>query len=349
MKKLSFNVLSTVIMVAGFAMLAAGCSGDPQSSESSVLVPDGITGMLPAFPADYQSTRQASDIAESMLNGSDFNDRSPGAVVVGTKVEVTSIEDELEFAIYRHEIGFETALHELSVDFTASGGAGAWVCIADYSIGRWQVFGPYSFPQVIPVNTGGFLSTNFNNFFVAVIGFDGTFVDLASTTLTYESGVAPPSTYMDTMQPIFDANCMPCHSSGSATAGIVLDTYWQAFDDADAALAKILADHAPTGSGSMTTGEKDSFQAWVDGGKDFGEAVTYTNFVNNLTSMSCSPCHTGGGSSGGVNWDTYASAFPKGEVAWGRIKSNSMPQGGPPLSDANKDKWLAWVEQGKPE
>lgn len=342
-----YSLYISLAVLLGLGLGVFGCTG--LQGRANAGAGEGVADLLPSFPVDDFTGRIASEQTQSVIDGSVTWDNSLGVEINGSHIVITSLEGNLEYAMYRHEIGFETSLYELTVDLTATGGEGAWVCIADYGANRWQVLGPYTSQEVIPVDTGGFLSTSAKNFFVAVIAYDGTSVDLTSTTLTYESGVAPPSTYVGTMQAVFNANCMDCHNSENATMGIVLDSYWRAFENADAALTKILADHAPSGFGSMTAEEKALFQEWVTDNKPYGEVVTYTNFVVNLTINSCSPCHTGGNSRNGVNWDTYENAFPFGELAWQRIKEDVMPKNGPPLPDADKDKWLAWVEQGMPE
>lgn len=345
MNKASFySLYISLAVMSGLGLGVFGCSGSQGNANAGAS--EGVAGLLPPFPVDVPTGRDSSALTQSVVDGAVTWDKTDGAIVETSHLVITAGVGALEYAVYRHEIGFETTLTNLSVDFTATGGDGAWVCIADYTANRWNVLGPFSGSQVIPVDTGGFLSTSANNFFVAVVAFDGTVVDVASTTLDYESGVAPPSTYVDTMQAIFNANCMDCHNSTNAQNGIILDSYWRAFENADAALTKILADHAPSGSGSMTAEEKALFQEWVTDNKPFGEVVTFTNFVQPMTSNNCSPCHTDGNSRNGVNWDTYENAWPFAVLAWERIKEDVMPKNGPPLPDADKDKWLAWVEQG---
>ncbi len=150
------------------------------------------------------------------------------------------------------------------------------------------------------------------------------------------------------MAEIFASNCMPCHSTASAQSGIILDTYWNSFENADAALAKALSDHAPSALAELTQTEKFTFQAWVDAGKPYGEAVTYTSDIEPIISMDCSGCHTGGGSSGGVDLDGYANAAAGASASWDEIRIDDMPPG-TPLTGEQKDKWLAWIEQGTPE
>ena len=343
----SWLMLAAVVCISAGAQ---GCAGSQGNLESGAIESVGLEFALPAFPVDRPTERQANETTDSFIPGAFSWFATNGAEVNGSVMDITSNANQVEFAVYRHEVGFETTLDILAVDLSASGGAGAWICIADYAANRWQVHGPYFGQAVIPVDVGDFLSPDFINFFVGVIAFDGTVVSVASSTLIYE-GVDPPlpSTYLDTMKANFDTNCMPCHNSATAESGIVLDSYWRAFEHADVALAKVLIDHDPGGGGTMTPEQKVVFQTWVNGGKDYGADVTYTSFVDNLTSMSCSPCHRSGRSDGGANFDTYANALAKGAAAWVRIENDSMPRFGPPLSDPNKDKWLAWVEQGLPE
>lgn len=322
---------------------AAACGGASPSEPADTHA--GFFAQLPLLPDDAPAGRRASDLVPIELTGADNWDNSGNVTVDGDSLTVTSIADRLDWVMYRYNLGLETSTGDLTVNMTADTGE-AYVLVSNYTAGFWQIHGPYTGQAVIDLSGGMYFSPGLAVYAVVAV-YDGAEATIASSSLIHDNQVATPD-YLSGMADIFADNCMPCHSTASATSGIILDTFWNAHENADAALAKALADHAPSGAGTLDAGDKDTFQAWVDAGKPYGAAVSYTSDIDPIISMNCSGCHTGGGTAGGVDLDGYANAAAEASASWDEIRIDDMPPGGP-LSSEQKDKWLAWIEQGTSE
>ena len=73
-------------------------------------------------------------------------------------------------------------------------------------------------------------------------------------------------TYGTHVKPILDANCIACHGSGFASAGIALHSYAAASQNASATLSSIQAGRMPP-SGPLPTADVETIRRWIDGGK----------------------------------------------------------------------------------
>jgi len=324
-------------------VLAAGCASS--QTGNPVDTHEEFFSQLPQLPADSADVRAASAIVPFDLTGADNWDNSGNVTVDGDMLTVTSDTGRLDWVMYRYNLGLDTTLGDLSVNMTVGSGE-AYVLVGDYAAGFWNLNGPYTTSATISLAGGDYISSGMAVYVVIAV-YNGAVVTVNSSSLEYDDQSAG-ATYLDNMAGIFASNCMPCHSTALHTQGIILDTYWNAFDNAAAALAKVQADHAPTGSGSMTSEEQGIFQDWIDGGKPYGADVDYTSDVQPIISSNCSGCHTGGGKLGGIDLDGYTNAMTNAAAAWSEIKVDGMPPGGP-LTGEQKDKWLAWIEQGTPE
>jgi mono/diheme cytochrome c family protein len=80
-----------------------------------------------------------------------------------------------------------------------------------------------------------------------------------------------------------------------------------------------------------------------------GTQVTYINDIKALLDTNCIVCHKASNASGGVKLDTYADAKANGATANSEIQSGEMPQGGDPLSTADKALFQAWIDASMPE
>ena len=95
-------------------------------------------------------------------------------------------------------------------------------------------------------------------------------------------------------------------------------------------------------------------------------SVTWEADIQPIVAQSCAGCHTGGGTSGGVHFDTYAdtqvqvSNCPEGQtrslaavmaekVSPSPPCGGRMPLGGAPLSEAQVQRFADWVAAGAPE
>ena len=307
-----------------------------------------LLSLLPALPDDSGQPRRASEETFIIRDGIDRFEDSGGVTEDGMHLLIEAGPEDIAWAVYQFSVGFETPLYDMFVSMSVTGGAGAYIAMANYDTGLWEFSGPFDQSHSLSVRDGSYFSPGLN-VYMALIAWDGVSIDCTGSSLTYESGVVLPATYADDMAEIFNDNCMPCHSADVAQNGVVLDSYWRSYESADQALLKAQNDHAPSDSAQITQEEKDRFQSWVDNNQPYGIDMTFTSHIGPLTQNRCSPCHVDGGNSGGVNFDTYESTFPVGEQMWNRVRINSMPFGGPPLPDSEKDQLFGWVEQGKPE
>lgn len=96
------------------------------------------------------------------------------------------------------------------------------------------------------------------------------------------------------------------------------------------------------GTGKQGGGEGDK--------QDPVKTPGFTKIAEIFANNRCLQCHSAaGGNSGGINLETYASTFPNAGAIKSAVFGNFMPQGGPPLSQNDKDLVTAWVDAGAPE
>lgn len=334
-----------MLLAAAVAVLiTAGCAGSSTPTTSDTHA--DFFAQLPQMPYDAPVIKATRADVPLNLTGDENWDNSGNVTVDGNSLTVTSAAGRLDWVMYRYNVGQDTTLGDLTINVSAVTGE-FYVLVAGYGVGYWRLYGPFTDSVGVGLGSGGdFLSSGFQTYAVVAV-YNGAEVTVDDSSLIYDDQAAPPD-YLNNMQALFADNCMPCHSTANHTQGIILDTYWNSYENADAALAKALSDHAPSGNAMLTQEQKDMFQAWVDNNEPYGADVTYTNYVSGVTAANCSPCHTGGNSSGGVNFDSYANANSAASLAWTEIKSDGMPPSGP-LTGEEKDKWLAWINQGTPE
>lgn len=69
--------------------------------------------------------------------------------------------------------------------------------------------------------------------------------------------------------------------------------------------------------------------------------------VKSLLLVRCANCHTNGGSEGGNNWDADCNIVAKKDrIKVRAVDEGTMPQGGPPLTAAEKQKIIDWINAG---
>jgi uncharacterized membrane protein len=72
--------------------------------------------------------------------------------------------------------------------------------------------------------------------------------------------------YATQIAPLLKANCTSCHGGSNPQSGIDLSTYANASKNANVANSAIQSGIMPPG-GSLSTANKQLFQAWVNAGK----------------------------------------------------------------------------------
>jgi mono/diheme cytochrome c family protein len=82
---------------------------------------------------------------------------------------------------------------------------------------------------------------------------------------------------------------------------------------------------------------------------------TYTEINQTIVQPKCIRCHSASAPSDGVNLSTYAGAFaqvvagnPEQSILYTQVQSGAMPQGGPPLTDAEIQDIYNWIGAGAP-
>lgn len=76
-------------------------------------------------------------------------------------------------------------------------------------------------------------------------------------------------------------------------------------------------------------------------------AGTLFTAVKNLMVAKCASCHMNGNSDGGVNFDTDCNIVAsRANIKVQAVDQGTMPEGGPELAKADKDKITAWINAG---
>jgi hypothetical protein len=342
------------LLCAGLALLLAACGGGsaapagqaaPPMAFTPVITPIGWGVQLPALPTGNEDLARTGSVAQQAMQlGKDTFEQSAGASPNGNSLDLAAATGALEYAMYQFHTANPPA--SITVDATpAQAGMVYWLALANYASFKWELAGPYTSSQMIDISamTGTFTSPG-GNVYGAVLAYNGDSVQIGGATVDYDDGQTGGADYLNDLQPLIASNCITCHGAGSFT-GVELHAFWAVRQKQGLLVAQVV-----TGSHHLTNqADKDIVQAFVDGGGQYGQAVTYTTDITPLVNNRCSPCHTGGNTSGGVSWASYATAFTNGNNGLIQILSENMPKSGGPLTDAQKDIWQAWVDQGKQE
>ncbi|MCB1220392.1 MAG: carboxypeptidase regulatory-like domain-containing protein [Planctomycetales bacterium] len=167
---------STRFLAALLSLLAGGCllyscSGSQQAVDP-VQQPELVSQLpgsgLPPFPTD----RETAVIVDNQLNGSQFFEKSDGALASLNALSFNVGAQQSEYAIYQFPAGSEP-LVKLVMDVSLVGGRAPWVGLADFSTGRWQFGSPLAtgFEEFDLSGNSGYKSPG-NNFYFAVVGWD---------------------------------------------------------------------------------------------------------------------------------------------------------------------------------
>lgn len=258
-----------VLLTALLLTAVAGCSASESTSpelHSSVLT--SASAALPdvsslSSPAELLAAHAVSTLQPYTHLGSDAYAQSGAAAVLGTGMELPSATGEIQWAIYHH-VGDGSQLVSLSVDYGTATGNEVWIAVANFSSLSWVFFGPYQPSQtVLDLSTAAYQSATKDLFF-AVISYNGTFITVNESTITYDDQTVS-ITYTADVAPFLADKCTSCHEAGNALGGVLLDTYAEAVANAVTSNATIQDGSMPP-FGTLTTEQKAMFQAWVDAG-----------------------------------------------------------------------------------
>lgn len=332
----------------------AGCAGSGNLSGGATSLDAPLAG-LPALPDGNLVPREASaEVPETILGRETFR-RSGTSTDKGDAIEIASAGSGLAYAMYASSPG-GNPLMSLSLSGMLAAGNEYWVGLSDYANDRWLLDGPVSTATKDYDLTGGGLVSGSGVFYFLVVAHGGNELTLDQAVVVSDGPDPGRTNYVDHAGPFLNASCMPCHSSGSAVAGIVLDNYVDAQADAAPALGEVQDDH-PSAFDAV---DKQMFQDWVNAGTPWrATPVTYDGDMRpQVFAPVCMNCHdsgkTGGDRNGAptsVNFDTYAAALAKADRGNTRAQAVTMPPSlsGLSLTAEQLATFQAWLNDGTPE
>ena len=156
----------TIAVALAFALLLGltGCTGEPAAQLSSPTseLPTPVGG-LPQLPAD----RAGSDLTEYLLAGTATFQRSANVSESGSSIVLDSTAAVPAWAIYGFDpLGDPLDSFHISIDVPE--GSEAWLALADYSLGRWEMHGPFEKSSTVAADNERHLSPA-GVFYAAVI------------------------------------------------------------------------------------------------------------------------------------------------------------------------------------
>ncbi len=178
----------------------------------------------------------------------------------------------------------------------------------------------------------------------------------ASTSLKLQDASV---VYDPDIKAIMEANCTNCHSRAAANEvrqAPNLDTYAAVYLASEASLVRMEAGTMPpAGSPAPSTENIGKFRQWIEGGHlvdrpedriSSTDPVTYHQDIAPYLAAQCTSCHAAGATSPDLS--TYGAAKEVAESSWEQISTGLMPPGAP-SSDAEKNKFKAWLDGGLAE
>lgn len=290
---------------------------------------------------------QVSAPMPHMMNGSDAIAKSDMAAVLMTSMEIPSGDTTAEWAIYQFATGGEPLL-DLSVEYTKNFGDSTWVALGNFAVGSWEFNGTYPVSGApIDISGGAYVSPG-NDFFFAVVTFDGTFstvdtatinTDVAPTTFSVSGTVLVDGT---TALPAVQMTLNPgaIHATTDSSGDYMFSDVSNGAYTVTPALSGY--DFTPP---SQNVNVSDEDVLGVDFSATAQTLVTYTNDIKDLLDTNCIGCHGGDHPTAGIKLDTYTSAKANANAANEKIQSGQMPPGGP-LSAEEKALFQNWLDDG---
>lgn len=159
------------------AMLLDSCAG-PGAGTGQVrgrVAP--AADSLPALPID----RGSSIAVNTQINGADFLMKSGSAAVDGTELELFSTLQDPSWGIWQLTPG-NAQLVNVQALLTIPAGSEAWIAVANYSTGRWEISGPTESSMSVDLSDEENLSAA-GNAHVAVIAAGGDSLNVVMLVL----------------------------------------------------------------------------------------------------------------------------------------------------------------------
>jgi PKD repeat protein len=113
-------------------------------------------GAMPAFPL----SRGAAALTETLLNGSAAEVRSGGTLPVGSSLKLEALGGlQPQYATYRFNLGGKQP-DSVRVDCSCPGGSHLFMGLANQTMQRWEMRGPFTEPQSILLDQGDYVAAN---------------------------------------------------------------------------------------------------------------------------------------------------------------------------------------------
>ncbi|MCC7479002.1 hypothetical protein IT575_11170 [bacterium] len=160
-KTLSAVILAAVIL---FSTACGGQSADKLSDNTANVQP-GLPlppTSLPA-PSELDALHQASGLVETLIGGKFSLQRSAGAQEQGSALVLDAsaggprLGSVPEWALYGFDSG-SNDLDSLQVQLDVPEGSSAYILLADYASGRWELHGPYTALKTLLLDDPKYLS-----------------------------------------------------------------------------------------------------------------------------------------------------------------------------------------------
>ena len=183
----------TILVLLGGCNSGSGTPSVDQHRQSIDLQPTQSTELsaeLPAIPAG----RDSSIIINYALGGDQTFAHSDGAIIIDYKAALDSEAGELSWAIWELNAYDRPMFLEVDLGITSPIGAdeGAYIGIADYSRGSWDIQGPFGGKRILQLDPlrhrspGGLV-------YIAVLTHDGIACEVTSLDITTVDVNSPPT------------------------------------------------------------------------------------------------------------------------------------------------------------
>lgn len=155
------NFVAVVVCV----ICLLGCAGQRAALDGAG-APAGLAAKLPGLPAVHS----AAGVLETSVDGSAVFDKSASAVVNAPVLELSAAAGELCWGIW--ELPAVDELRYLDVSLSIAEGQEAYLALADYSRGTWELTGPVDAGRVLELDPARH-SSPANTMYVLVLVHDG--------------------------------------------------------------------------------------------------------------------------------------------------------------------------------
>ena len=145
------------------ALLLAACAGPAADTGQVDNGSNPPVDALPGLPFEHA----ASVAVSTQIDGADYLLKSGSAAVDGTELELFSTLQDPSWGIWQLTPG-NAELVNVQALLSIPAGSEAWVAVANYTSGRWEISGPTESSLTLPLNDAAHLSPS-GNAHVAVI------------------------------------------------------------------------------------------------------------------------------------------------------------------------------------